>query len=178
MTEPQSDSEHEFQGTPGSFPQLPPTEDSRMPYMTMRDENEAEPSNTTRKDKARDFSAHYPKFQTTDSLTERFTNMRFAGRHSDVFDGTDPPANPTQPEEISDRNQAEAFTDQLIELREKLASTENDLTISEGRYARLTKALIEERAKFRKLQQQNAGLRQDYNNDTGGVPSPRGYYIR
>ena len=33
-----------------------------MLYITIRDENEAEPSNTTRKDKARDFSAYYPKF--------------------------------------------------------------------------------------------------------------------
>ena len=70
----------------------------------MRDKNEAEPSNTTRKDKARDFSVYYPKFQTTNSLTERFINIRFAGRYSNVFDGIDPPANPTQPEEISDRN--------------------------------------------------------------------------
>ena len=37
---------------------------------------------------------------------------------------------------------------------------------------------MEERAKLRKLQQQNAELRQDYNNDTGGVPNPRGYHIR
>ena len=66
-----------------------------MLYMTIRDENEAEPSNTTRKDKARDFSAYYLKFQTTDSLIERFINIRFAGRYSNVFDDIDPPANPT-----------------------------------------------------------------------------------
>ena len=66
-----------------------------MLYITIRDKNKAEPSNTTRKDKARDFSAYYPKFQTTNSLTERFTNIRFAGRYFNVFDGIDPPANPT-----------------------------------------------------------------------------------
>ena len=66
-----------------------------MLYITIRDENKAEPSNTTRKDKARDFSAYYPKFQTTNSLTECFTNIRLVGRYSNVFDGIDPPANPT-----------------------------------------------------------------------------------
>ena len=75
-----------------------------MLYITIRDKNEAEPFNTTRKDKARDFSAYYPKFQTNNSLIERFTNIRFAGRYSNVFEGIDPPANPIQPEEISDRN--------------------------------------------------------------------------
>ena len=66
-----------------------------MLYITIRDKNEAEPSNTTRKNKARDFSAYYSKFQTINSLTERFTNIRFANRYSNVFDGIDPPANPT-----------------------------------------------------------------------------------
>ena len=66
-----------------------------MLYIIIRDKNEAEPSNTTYKDKARDSSAYYPKFQTINSLTERFTNIRFANRYSNVFDGTDPPANPT-----------------------------------------------------------------------------------
>ena len=66
-----------------------------MLYITIRDKNEAEPSNSTRKDKARDFSAYYPKFQTTNSLTERFTNIRFASRYSNVFNGIDPPTNPT-----------------------------------------------------------------------------------
>ena len=66
-----------------------------MLYITIRDKNKAEPFNTTRKDKARDFSAYYPKFQTTNSLTERFTNIRFASRYFNVFDGIDPPANPT-----------------------------------------------------------------------------------
>ena len=33
-----------------------------MLYITIRDKNEAEPFNTTRKDKARDFSAYYSKF--------------------------------------------------------------------------------------------------------------------
>ena len=66
-----------------------------MLYITIRDKNEAEPSNTIRKDKAWDFSAYYPKFQTINSLTERFTNIRFASRYSNVFDGIDPPTNPT-----------------------------------------------------------------------------------
>ena len=61
----------------------------------MRDKNKAEPFNTTRKNKTRNFSAYYPKFQTINSLTERFTNIRFASRYSNVFDGIDPPANPT-----------------------------------------------------------------------------------
>ena len=66
-----------------------------MLYITIRDKNKAEPSNTTRKDKTWDFSAYYSKFQTINSLIERFTNIRFASRYSNVFDGTDPPANPT-----------------------------------------------------------------------------------
>ena len=48
-----------------------------MLYITIRDKNEAEPFNTIRKDKARDFFAYYPRFQTTNSLTGSFAIQSF-----------------------------------------------------------------------------------------------------